>query len=227
MSARGFSNLQVRFVDSAVGGARVVGNWAGPVDVSLQRDVFPFKPDIVTIMLGMNDGQYQPFSQTIFDTYKNGYKHLIQSLQAHLPGIKIVLIEPTPWDDVTLKPGYPNNPQQLPGGYNGVLLRYCQFVRKLGAEHHFMVVDFNTPLVTLMEEAEKIDPALAGKIIPGRVHPGASAELAMAQALLEAWSAPAVVTRVEIDASCARVVESANTTVSDLGTRSRCLLESE
>ena len=65
-------------------------------------------------MLGMNDGQYQPFSQTIFDTYKNGYKHIIQSLQAHLPGIKIVLIEPTPWDDVTLKPGYPNNPQQLP-----------------------------------------------------------------------------------------------------------------
>ena len=64
-----------------------------------------------------------------------------------------------------------------------------------------------------------MDPALARKIIPGRVHPGASAELAMAQALLEAWSAPAVVTRVEIDASGARVVESANTTVSELSAR--------
>ena len=80
-----FPNLDVKFLNSAVGGARVTGNWTAPVDLSLKRDVFPFKPNIVTIMLGMNDGRYRPFDPVIFNTYKTGYEHIIQSLQAHLP----------------------------------------------------------------------------------------------------------------------------------------------
>ncbi|MGH9400774.1 MAG: SGNH/GDSL hydrolase family protein [Terriglobia bacterium] len=212
-----FPGLQVKFVDSAVGGARVTGNWAvTSEDESLERDVFPFKPNVVTIMLGMNDARYQPFDQGIFDTYTAGYEHIIESLQAHLPGVRIVLIEPTPWDDVTVKPGFRYNPQNLPGGYNDTLVRYCQFVKDLGARHHLMVVDFNTPLVKLMEEAEKIDPALAAKIIPGRIHPGATGELVMAQLLLKAWGAPATVTHLEINAADNKVDSAANTTVSGL-----------
>jgi len=212
-----FPNLQVKFVDSAVGGARVTGNWAvTSEDQSLERDVFPFKPNVVTIMLGMNDASYRPFDPTVFDTYANGYRHIIQSLESHLPGVKIVLIEPSPYDDVTLKPFYPHNPDNLPGGYNDTLLHYCQFVRKLGAEHHLMVVDFNTPMVKLLEQAEKEDPSLAEKIIPGRVHPSASGELAMAQALLKAWNAPSTVTRVALNARSGSVAGSVNTAVSGL-----------
>jgi lysophospholipase L1-like esterase len=211
-----FPDLQVRFLNSAVGGARVTGNWTAPVDLSLERDVFPFKPNIVTIMLGMNDGLYRPFDTAVFNTYKTGYEHIIQSLQAHLPGVRIVLIQPTPWDDITQTASYPNNPTHAPGGYDNVILRYCEFVRKLGAEDHLMVVDFHTPLIKLMEAAEKSDPALAGKIIPGRVHPGPSAELVMAQALLEAWHAPATVSHVAVDASTSRVEESDDTSVSGL-----------
>jgi lysophospholipase L1-like esterase len=210
-----FPNLQVKFVDSAVGGARVTGNWAcDSEDQSLERDVFPFKPDVITIMLGMNDAEYRPFDQSVFDTYANGYKHIIQSMESHLPGVKIVLIEPSPWDDVTQKPSYPQNPDNLPGGYNGTLLHYCKFVRQLGAEHHLMVVDFNTPMVKLLQEAEKADPSVAPKIIPGRVHPSASGELAMAQVLLKAWNAPSTVTRVALDARSGSVADSVNTTVS-------------
>ncbi|HEV2417544.1 MAG TPA: SGNH/GDSL hydrolase family protein [Terriglobia bacterium] len=212
-----FPNLQVKFVDSAVGGARVTGNWTvSSEDESLERDVFPFKPNVVTIMLGMNDAGYRPFDQTYFNTYTTGYEHIVESLQAHLPGVRIVLIEPTPWDDVTVKPSYSYNPQNLPGGYNSTLLHYCQFVRELGARHHLLVVDFNTPLVKLMEEAEKSDPSLAGKIIPGRVHPGATGELVMAQLLLKAWGAPETVTRVEINAMDHTSDRAVNTTVSGL-----------
>jgi len=212
-----FPNLKVKFVDSAVGGARVTGNWAvTSEDQSLERDVFPFKPNVVTIMLGMNDASYRPFDPSIFDTYVKGYRHIIQSLQSHLPGVKIVLIEPSPWDDVTQKPSYPHNPDNLPGGYNTTLLRYCEFVRKLGAEHHVMVVDFNTPMVKLLAEAENTDPSLAAKIIPGRVHPSASGELAMAQVLLKAWNAPSTVTGVDLNARSNEVARSVNTTVSGL-----------
>jgi lysophospholipase L1-like esterase len=211
-----FPNLQVKFRNSAVGGARVTGNWTAPIDLSLERDVFPFQPNIVTIMLGMNDGSYRPFDPAIFNTYKTGYEHIIQSLEAHLPGVKIVLIEPTPWDDVTQKPSYPRNPENAPDGYDSVMRRYGQLVRKLGAEHHLQVVDFHTPLIKLMEEAKQSNPALAGKIIPGRVHPGASGELAMAQALLKAWNAPAMVCQVAINASASAVKHPDNASVTDL-----------
>ncbi len=211
-----FPDLRVKFRNSAVGGAMVTGNWTAPVDLSLKRDVFPFKPNIVTIMLGMNDGRYRPFDPAIFNTYKKGYEHIIQSLQAHLPGVKIVLIEPTPWDDITQKPSYPNNPKHASGGYDSVIRRYCQFVRKLGTEHHLSVVDFHTPLINLMKEAKKTDPALAEKIIPGRVHPGPSTELVMAQTLLKAWNAPAMVSRVVINASSSTTEQSDNTRITGL-----------
>ena len=209
-----FPNLQVKFVDSAVGGARVTGNWTvSSEDESLERDVFPYKPDVITIMLGMNDASYRPFDQSVFDTYVKGYRYIIQQMQSHLPGVKIVLIEPSPWDDVTQTPSYPTNPTNQPGGYNSTLLHYCQFVRQLGAEHHLMVVDFNAPMVKLMQEADKVDHALAQKIIPGRVHPGATGELAMAQLLLEAWNAPPTVTSVALDVKSDRVVAPVNTAV--------------
>ena len=216
-----FPNLKVKFVDSAVGGARVTGNWAtSSEDESLQRDVFPFKPDVITIMLGMNDASYRPFDQSIFETYMKGYRYIIQQMQQHLPGVKIVLIEPSPWDDVTQTPSYPHNPTNQPGGYNSTLLHYCKFVRQLAAEHHLMVVDFNAPMVKLMQEADKEDHALAQKIIPGRVHPSATGELAMAQLLLEAWNAPATVTSVAINAS-GSVKRSVNTDVSALSASGR------
>ncbi|MDE3066005.1 MAG: SGNH/GDSL hydrolase family protein [Verrucomicrobiota bacterium] len=203
-----FPNLRVRFVNSGVGGDRVTGGWAGPIDLRLERDVFPFKPNVVTIMLGMNDAEYRPFDEQIFGVYTNGYEHIIQSLQEHLPGVRIVLIEPSPYDDVT-------EPPKFPGGYNAVLLHYCAFVRQLAAEHHLMCVDL-TPLVDVMKKAEAQDPKLAHEVIPGRVHPSAAGELVMAQALLQAWNAPATVAAVAIDAHHDTVTRSDNTAVSDL-----------
>jgi lysophospholipase L1-like esterase len=204
-----FPDLRVKFVNSGVGGDKVTGGWAGPIDLRLKRDVFPFKPNVVTIMLGMNDAKYRPFDQEIFDVYTNGYEHIIQSLQQHLPGVRIVLIQPSPFDDVTEAP-------KFPGGYNGVLLRYCAFVRQLADEHHLMCVDLNTPLVDVMKKAEAENPKLAHEVIPHRVHPSAAGELVMAQALLQAWNAPATVALVAIDANNSSIVHSENTTVSDL-----------
>jgi lysophospholipase L1-like esterase len=204
-----FPGLQVKFVNSGVGGDKVSGGWAGPVDLRLERDVFPFKPNVVTIMLGMNDAAYRPFDPQIFANYTNGYEHIIQSLQQHLPGVRIVLIQPTPFDDVTEAPGFP-------GGYNAVLLRYAAFVRQLAAEHHLMCADFMTPLVDVMQKAQAQDPKLAHEVIPGRVHPSPVGELVMAQALLQAWNAPSTVSSVSIDAVKVAVSQADNTVVSGL-----------
>ncbi len=204
-----YPGLKVEFVNSGVGGDKVTGGWAGGIDTRLERDVFPFKPNVVTIMLGMNDASYRPFDQKIFDVYRKGYEHIIESLQQHLPGVRIVLIQPTPYDDVTKAPFFP-------GGYNAVLLRYSAFVRELAAHHHLECVDFMTPLLDVLTKAQAENPKLAGEVLPGRIHPSPVGELVMAQALLKAWNASPTVTAVTIDGAAHQVVSSENTTVSDL-----------
>src|SRR5262249_52884273 len=72
-----FPKLDIRFVHSGWGGDRVGGGGGGPIDVRLWRDVLPYNPTVVTIMLGMNDGGYRAFDQTVFDTFANGYKHIV------------------------------------------------------------------------------------------------------------------------------------------------------
>ena len=65
----------------------------------------------------MNDGEYKPFDQAVFDTYAHGYRHIVERLQTELPGVRLTLIQPSAFDDVT-------RPESVAGGYNAVLRRY-------------------------------------------------------------------------------------------------------
>src|SRR2546426_6779565 len=74
-----FPKLDVSFVHSGWGGDRVTGGGGGPIDLRLRRDVFAYKPTVMTIMLGMNDGSYRAFDGKIFEAYAKGYQHIIDS----------------------------------------------------------------------------------------------------------------------------------------------------
>ncbi len=204
-----FPKLNASFVHSGWGGDRVDGGGGGGIDLRLERDVFAYQPSVVTIMLGMNDGTYKPFDQTIFDRYSKGYAELVKKLKSRLPQARITAIQPSPYDDVTRAP-------MAGGGYNATLLRYSDFIRELAAREKLDVADLNNPVVAMLRKAEAADRALAEKIVPDRVHPAASGHLIMAAALLKSWNAPAVVTAVEIDAKSRRVTASQNTEVSGL-----------
>jgi hypothetical protein len=54
--------------------------------------------------------------------------------------------------------------------------------------------------VAVLGKALAADPAIAQKVIPDRIHPGAAGHLLMATELLKAWHAPALVYAVELDA---------------------------
>ncbi|MBN1508706.1 MAG: SGNH/GDSL hydrolase family protein [Sedimentisphaerales bacterium] len=201
--------LEVSFVHSGVGGDRVTGGWAGPIDLRLARDVFAYKPTVLTIMLGMNDGSYRAFDDGIFNTYSSGYQHMLDSIQSTLPGIRITLIQPSPYDDVTRPPNFE-------GGYNAVLVRYGRYVEELARRQKCDVADLNASVVAALEKAKAADAETAKKIIGDRVHPGPSGHLLMAEALLKAWNAPAIVTAVEIDVTKGQTLRVENATVSDL-----------
>jgi lysophospholipase L1-like esterase len=208
-----FPGLNVRFLNSGWSGEWVVGGGGGNADERLARDVITHKPTVVIIMLGMNDGGYQKYDPGFFDVYSKGYQHLLEVLQAALPELRITLLEPSPFDDVTRAP-------QFEGGYNAVLVRYGQFVSELAQQRHVDVVDVNAPLVAVLQKAQTTDSVLAKKIIEDRIHPGAAGALVMAAAVLRPWHAPSTVTAVELDADRGRALRSENTRISELNKKS-------
>ena len=119
-----FPQMRVNFVHSGWSGDRVTGGFGGGIDLRLDRDVFAYGPTVITVMLGMNDGEYQPNDDHIFNIFANGYRHILDRIKVAAPQARVTLLERSPYDDVT-------RPPEFPGGYNSVLLTYGKFVREL------------------------------------------------------------------------------------------------
>src|SRR3979409_2344187 len=99
-----FPRWNVAFVHSGWGGDRVTGGGGGGILDRLTRDVAAYQPNVVTIMLGMNDGRYRAFGDQIFDIYSKGYKGIVEQLKKMTPQPRITAIQPSPYDDVTRAP---------------------------------------------------------------------------------------------------------------------------
>jgi hypothetical protein len=128
--------------------------------------------------------------------------------------VRITEIEPSPYDDVTRAPLFE-------GGYNAVLVQYGGYLKELAKSENLTVADLNTDVVAALQKANVTDPVNAQKIIPDRVHPGAAGHLLMAEALLKAWGAPAVVSEVEIDAAAGTATQSAGAEVTAVQTKAK------
>jgi lysophospholipase L1-like esterase len=201
-----FPKLNVRFVNAGWSGDTVAGGDGGALEVRLERDVIRYQPTVVTVLLGMNDGHYQELTESSYSAFTAGYEKLIRILKSALPDVRLALLEPSPYDDVT-------RPPQFPGGYNEVLIRFGLFIRTLGEREKTMVVDLNSAVVGPLTAVSAKDPSVAREFIPDRVHPGPPACLLMAEALLKSWRAPAIVTEVELDAQTGTVTRTAGAAI--------------
>lgn len=188
-----FPHIHVTFVHSGSSGDRVSGGANGPVDLRLERDVFAHNPTVITVMLGMNDGEYRPFETDLFNKFTAGYRHILDTIQAEAPNARVTVLEPSPYDDFT-------RPPKFAGGYNAVLLKYGKFVREIGAANGLTVANLNAPVVAFLKKANSASTELAQTLIEDRVHPSPGVHLVMAESLLSAWHAPSLVSFVGIDA---------------------------
>lgn len=204
-----FPGSKITFIQAGVGGDRVSGGRAGPVDLRLERDLFAYHPTVVTIMLGMNDGYSRPYDPGIFESYADGYRHIVDAIQSKLPGTRFVLLKPSPYDDVTREPQFEN-------GYNAVLQRFGEFMGQLAANKHLQLADLNAPVVAALTKAKALDPAFSTTLVPDRVHPGAGVHWLMAETLLKVWGAVPLVTSATIDAAKPAVAEVLNAQITEL-----------
>ncbi len=211
-----FPAMRVEFSNAGWSGEWIVGGGGGKVDERLRRDVFDRKPTVITVMLGMNDASYTAFDPAIFDVYRKGYRHFLDSVATALPKARVTLLRPSPFDEITPLGEYRPVPPKIEGGYNAVVARYGAFVGELARERNLTVVDMNRPVIDAVRRAIETAPDEAGAFIPDRIHPERPGALLMAAELMEAWRAPSAVTEVEIDARARKVAVARNTSVTAL-----------
>ncbi len=208
-TATRFPWMRVHFYGAGVGGDRVTGGSGGPIDQRLERDVFSEKPTVVTVMLGMNDGAYRATTDDIERAYVKGYEHLLDSIRDHMPGVRLTLLGPSPYDDIT-------RPVTFPGGYNTVMQHFAEIDQSLADKYSAAFVNLNPSVVEVIRKADTMDPRLAVLLLPDRVHPDPLAHWVMAEALLKGWHAPALVSDITLDGRTGTVKESRNATVNQV-----------
>jgi lysophospholipase L1-like esterase len=193
-----YPNMHVQFTNSGWGGDRVTGGGGGPIDLRLQRDVTTYKPTVVTIMLGMNDGGYKAATEASDKAFFDGYRHIRDVLKQDDAQARITAIEPSPYDDVTRNSGFP-----VIGGaaYNQSLVGYGKWMATFAKENNWTVADANTDFVHMLERANQADPGLAKEILPDHIHPSFGGSLMITEAVLKAWNARPIVASVAINAS--------------------------
>ncbi len=201
-----FPTWKIQWTQSGVGGDKVSGGAEGPIDLRIQRDILPYKPNVVTIMLGMNDGYYRPGNPAIEKTYEDGYRSMVDTILSGAPGVKLTLVGPSPYDDVTHPTIH----------YNEVMQAYSQFDKSEADRTHQGFVDLNAPVVDVLEKVKASHPELASELIPDRIHPREGVHWVMAATILKAWHAPALVSSVTVDGHEAKAASVQNASVTDV-----------
>jgi len=184
-----------------------LGGGGGPMDVRLWRDVLPYNPTVVTIMLGMNDAAIGP-STSRSSTPRERIQAYRGCAEAPASGDSHHCIQPSAYDDVTRAPGFGRRLQ--PG--TDPLWRVSV---GLASERMLDVADLEYADREHAHQGEcrrscapPADPGQGSSERANRSGDGAGT----AQIL----EAPAVVTEVEIDAARHTAATQINTRVSDI-----------
>ena len=124
----------------------ISGNKIADLYARIKRDVWALEPDVVSILVGVNDVWHDDGSSE--ERYKKIYKAIIEETKQNLPNAKIMLVEPFILDgEVVL-----NDYERFSKVYN-----YAKIVKEVAKE-------YNLPLVLLQQEllnqSSKFEPKL-------------------------------------------------------------------
>lgn len=203
-----YPGLKIKFHNAGVPGDKVTGGYAGDAATRVNRDVKPWNPTVITVMLGMNDGGYVPPDPKIFSEYQSGYERLLGLLRDAAPDARITLLENTPYDEITHGTEFK--------GYMATTEQNARATPGLAAREHLPVVDTLSPVLQLLQRAKAADPSFASLLVTDRIHPAEPTHWIIAAALMKAWHVDPVVSSVTIAASSRTATETHRTTVTSV-----------
>lgn len=210
-----YPKLNIAFHNAGVPGDRVTGGYAGDATTRVTRDVTPFNPSVITVMLGMNEGGYTSFNPEVIPEFQTGYKKLLKLLREAAPDARITLLENTPYDEVTHGTQFT--------GYMETTERIANSITAIGASENATVINVEAPTEKLIESAAEAQPVMAQLLIPDRIHPAEAAHWVIAAAVMKAWHVTPIVSAVKLNAAQFKVDSSERTLVSELSVTSTAL----
>jgi len=154
-------------------GGETAGGFVGRMDY----DLLPFKPTLVTICYGMNDGGYRPYDDGTGKWYTESMKKLVETLKD--TGATVIIGSPGGVDTQTW--GGPERAAM----YNATLDRLADIDRDLAKEEGMPFVDLHALMMDVMKKAKAaygVEYHLCGN---DGVHPWSNGHLVMAYAFLK------------------------------------------
>lgn len=174
-----YPKMRLKLHNAGVGGAQ-----AWDALARFDQDVAAYQPKYVTILLGMNDGRYQPYNEEVYQTYRQDMTELLRKIEEI--GATPILMTPTMFDARAKRmkdnPNRPT-PEATRELYNSVLAYFGTWLRDIAQQKGYGFVDMWGPLNNITINERKSDPAFT--LIEDAVHPGASGQVVMATAMIE------------------------------------------
>ncbi len=171
-----FPQRRIRFHNAGVGGAQ-----AWDALQRMRKDVTDLKPRYVSILLGMNDGRYQPFNREIFDRYQRDMTEVVRQLRE--AGAAPILISPTMFDSRAASQQKRERSAEMLAEYNSVLAYYGRWLQHRAVETGMSYVDMYGPLNRITLNQRRKDGRFT--MIRDAVHPDAPGQVVMALAMIE------------------------------------------
>jgi len=161
-----YPNKKFRFINRGVRGDTAAEDIA-----RLERDVVADKPDLVVVMLGMNDGGYKGYNQGLLKFYLNNLEKLVELLKNKTQA-KIILVTTSSMEPVDYKAER----------YNKMLAAMAAGVVDLGKKVRVPVIDLFPFFTEKLSEAKARSPPVELMLDP--IHPGPAGQLVIAHYLL-------------------------------------------
>ncbi|MCB1066525.1 MAG: SGNH/GDSL hydrolase family protein, partial [Verrucomicrobiae bacterium] len=175
-----YPDRRIHFHNSGVSGDRAIN--------ALDRfddDVAAFKPKVVTILLGMNDGAYEDFNAETFDTYAKDMTTVLDRIEQL--GAKAIVMSPTMFDHHQLalqmeNPEYRFRTRSFSGQYNALLAFYGGWLRERAGERGLPFADQWAPMNEHTFVQRRSEPDFS--LVPDAIHPAPAGHFLMAFELL-------------------------------------------
>lgn len=169
--------------------AGVSGDKAADALRRFDDDVTALHPKYVTVLLGMNDGQYSDFTPEIFDAYQRDMTQVLEKIDS--TGAKAVVFTPTPFDHHQLAlrlkdPVYRFKDREFSPQYNSVLGFFSGWLRETAGQRRLPCIDLWGPLNDFTFSARRTEPDFT--LVPDAIHPGEAGQFIMAYSLLSQFS---------------------------------------
>ncbi len=164
-----FPDLELEFFNAGVS-----GDVAAQAAERLDAEVLEQDPDVVLVLLGMNDAGYVAFDPARLERYREGMNEIVTRL-VHETEAEVVLLSPTFYDPVAAANPAPD--------YNATLVRYGEVCRELARENGCRFIDLNRPMQRATDLMRAQDPKFS--LTHDGVHPDAGGGLVIADAVLQ------------------------------------------